>query len=120
MMLCIFTAHSTSCLRYIENDQTGGWHVYAQTMFFLGTVLSAFFFLSGYFSSLPERASFREGYLAMAGKKIRSLAVPYFLWNGIYVAVFLAGGLFVPAVKQWAATLSLDTPWGGSSTPCWG
>ena len=112
MMLCIFTAHSTSCFRYIGKELTVPLHIYSQIMFSLTTVLSAFFFLSGYFSSLPEKASFAEGYFAMIRKKIRSLAVPYFLWNGIYIAVLLTGSLFVPAVKQWTAVLSLNTSLG--------
>ena len=112
MMLCIFTAHSTSCFRYCGKELTVPLYVYSQIMFSLTTVLSAFFFLSGYFSSLPEKGSFVDGYFAMIKKKITSLAVPYFLWNGIYIAIFLIGSLFVPAVKQWATTLSLNTPWG--------
>ena len=112
MALCIFAAHSTSCFRYIKTPQVISVSYYGSLMVCLTTVLSCFFFLSGYFSRLPDGQTFAAGYRLMVWKKIHSIMIPFLAWNSLYIAVFLIGGLFVPAVKQWSVTLALNTPAG--------
>lgn len=112
LALGIIVVHSTSCLRYIQTPQIIPLEVYDAFITLVKTLLAAFFFISGYFFSMPAEGDFKTNYFSMLKKRARSLLVPYFMWNSGYVAIFLLGGLFSPAVKGWCETLALHTPWG--------
>ena len=109
MLLGIAAAHSVSCFRYVHTEQIISVKWYGLSMYFLTSCLGAFFFLSGYFCRMPEG---RGGYRGMLKKKLKVIAVPYLLWNVAYIAVFVAGGYFSPAVKNWGKVLELDSVWG--------
>lgn len=109
MLLGIAAAHSVSCFRYVHTEQIISVKWYGVSMYFLTSCLGAFFFLSGYFCRMPEG---KGGYRGMLKKKLKAIAVPYLLWNVAYIAVFIAGGYFSPAVKNWGKELELDSAWG--------
>ncbi|MCQ2379555.1 MAG: acyltransferase family protein [Victivallaceae bacterium] len=70
----------------------------------LSYCLGCFFFVSGYFSYHAQ-----ENVCAFVKKKLKSIVVPYVVWNVIYILFFVAGALFLPVVRQRVTTLELNS-----------
>ena len=105
MLLGIFISHSFSAMKYIHTPQFIPAELCEQIAGSLTFCLGAFFCISGYFVSLSENSW--NGYLAFLRKKVKTLLIPYFLWNVIYIAAYLIGGAFLPIMHEKCVQLSL-------------
>lgn len=114
LLLGVVVCHAWSGNQYIKTDQIPPVHFvrwFSNVLIISG--LPVFFFLSGYFASRHfEEYLTWDGYKTLIKKKILTLAVPYLLWNVIFILFYLVAGSVVPRIGQRVAKFHLDTLYG--------
>ena len=80
-------------------------------------VLGAFFLISGYFTTTKQPGT--AGYTDLLKRRFVGLLIPFFVWNIIYIAVFIVSAKFMPVMQQKVETLGLNT-WGGIASAFFG
>ena len=114
LLLGVVINHAWAGSQYITTDQIPPLHVVSWfSNVFIISGLPVFFFLSGYFAGKRfEEFLTWGGYKTLMKKKIMTLAVPYLLWNAIFIAFYLAVGSMVPRIGQRVASFHLNTFYG--------
>ncbi len=114
LLLGVVICHAWSGHQYIKTDQIPPVHfVRWFSNVLISSGLPVFFFLSGYFASRHfEEYLTWDGYKTLIKKKVLTLAVPYLLWNVIFILFYLAAGSVVPRIGQRVAKFHLDTLYG--------
>lgn len=92
--LCVVYIHSTNIFTYVGESKFAGLHLILSPLLVLANCgVPIFFIVSGY---LSQNTLEKYGYKSMMLKKVRTLLIPYIIWNIFYMVIEYAGNLVLP------------------------
>jgi len=113
LLLGVMVNHAWAASQYIATSQYPPMVVwsYASNVLIISG-LPVFFFLSGYFSHGGQWGFFSREYRTLLRKKFYGLLLPYLLWNGVFIVLFLAAATYFPRIAQRVESFKLSTIFG--------
>lgn len=110
LLLGVMVNHAWAASQYIGTPQYPPlmvWSYVSNVLIISG--LPVFFFLSGYFSPAGRWGFFSGEYRLLLRKKINGLLLPYLLWNGVFILLFLAAANYFPRIAQRTEAFDLNS-----------
>lgn len=92
--LCVVYIHATNIFSYVGENKFANLHLILSPLLVLANCgVPIFFIISGY---LSKNTLQKYGYKNMLLKKIKTLLIPYIIWNVFYMLIEFAGHFVLP------------------------